>query len=64
MSDIDSNRTGLAGAVDVLLGVGKNSDLDAHGRRAISICKNKNSDSDDSHEGFYVEIDKRLSTVR
>lgn len=64
MSDIDSNRTGLAGAVDVLLGVGVNSELESYGKRAISICKNKNSDADDSHEGFYVEVDKRLSKVR
>jgi len=64
MSDIDSNRTGLAGAVDVLLGIGTNSELDRDGRRAISICKNKNSDAEDSHEGFYVEIDKRLSKVK
>lgn len=64
MSDIDSNRTGLAGAVDVLLGVGNNSELDGMGRRAVSICKNKNSDAEDSHEGFYVEVDKRLSRVR
>lgn len=64
MSDIDSNRTGLAGAVDVLLGIGTNSELDAHGQRAISICKNKNSDAEDSHEGFYIEIDKRLSRAK
>lgn len=64
MSDIDSNRTGLAGAVDVLIGIGVNSELESYGKRAISMCKNKNSDAEDSHEGFYVEIDKRLSKVR
>ena len=64
MSDIDSNRTGLAGAVDVLIGIGKNGELDSQGKRAVSICKNKNSDAEDSHEGFYVDVDKRLSLVR
>lgn len=64
MSDIDSNRTGLAGAVDVLIGIGTNSELDSYNKRAISICKNKNNDADDAKQGFYVEIDKRLSRVR
>lgn len=63
ISDIDFNRTGLAGAVDGLIGIGNTAELEAHNRRAISICKNKNNDADDAKEGFYVEIDKRLSRV-
>ena len=64
MGDIDSNRTGLAGAVDVLLAVGTTAELEGRNQRAISICKNKNNDADDAKEGFYIEIDKRLSRAR
>ena len=64
MSDVADNRTSLAAQFDVILGVGCTEALRASSTRAISICKNKMSDADDSHEGIVVQVDVRRSKVR
>jgi len=64
MSDIADNRTSLAAQFDVILGVGCTQALRDSNTRAISICKNKMSDQEDSHEGFIVQVDVRKSKVR
>lgn len=39
--DIDSSNTGIPGAADVLIGMGKDQTLDNAGMRRLSLCKNK-----------------------
>ena len=58
--DIDSSNTGIPGAADVLIGIGKNNDLEAAGLRMLSICKNKVTGR---HDSFQVRIYPRLSRM-
>jgi KaiC/GvpD/RAD55 family RecA-like ATPase len=58
MGDVDSSRTGLPAQVDLMIGVGGNSELDGRGQRALSFPKNKLSSKPNAHEGIIVNIDK------
>lgn len=60
MSDIDSSKTGFQGACDVLVLMGMSPDLEAQGRRCITLAKNKVSGD---HTSFYVNIDASLSRI-
>jgi archaellum biogenesis ATPase FlaH len=64
MSDIADNRTSMVGQFDMIVGVGCTEELRRGGNRAVSLCKNKNSDEDDAHEGFIVQVDVKRSKVR
>lgn len=64
MGDIDSSKTGLPAACDVIVGVGMNHELQEKGQRAISLCKNKLNDGDDGRRGFLVQVDLQRSRVR
>jgi hypothetical protein len=55
--DVDSSRVGLPAQVDLMLGIGANSDLLSRGQRAVSLCKNKLHSSPLSREGFIVQLD-------
>lgn len=41
MTDIDSSKTGVPAAADLLIGVGANKEQEASGYRTLSLCKNK-----------------------
>src|SRR5690606_34278645 len=41
MTDIDSSKTGVPAAADLLIGVGANKEQEASGFRVLSLCKNK-----------------------
>jgi len=60
MSDIDSSKTGLQGACDVLILIGKNEELDRTGRRCLTLAKNKVSGN---HDSIYVNINEQLSRI-
>jgi hypothetical protein len=63
-SDIDSSRTGVPGANDLILGVGVNDELRLRGQRMISIAKSKLSSKKDAKEPFLVEMDTDRCKVR
>ena len=60
MSDIDSSKTGLQGACDILLLMGNTQQLEANNRRCLTLAKNKVSGI---HDSWYVAIDKQLSRI-
>lgn len=64
MADVDSSRTGLPGAVDVMIGVGVDDEHAKKGQRGISFPKNKLSSDPDSHDPIIVEFDTARSRVR
>lgn len=41
MTDIDSSKTGVPAAADLLIGIGANKEQEASGYRCLSLCKNK-----------------------
>lgn len=41
MNDLDSSKTGVQGAVDVIVGIGVTTHAQAEGWRMLSICRNK-----------------------
>jgi hypothetical protein len=61
--DVDSSRVGLPAQVDLMLGIGRNSDLDARSQRAVSICKNKLYSGPEAREGFIVSVDFARSII-
>lgn len=63
-SDIDSSRTGLPGASDLILGVGVNEELRQRQQRMISIAKSKLSAAADAKEPFIAEFDTARCKVR
>jgi len=60
MSDIDSSKTGLQGACDILLLMGNTPQLEANNRRCLTLAKNKVSGV---HDSWYVAINKQLSRI-
>lgn len=60
MSDIDSSKTGLQGACDILLLMGNTPQLDANDRRCLTLAKNKVSGV---HDSWYVAITRNLSRI-
>ncbi len=63
-SDIDSSRTGVPGANDLILGVGVNEELRSRGQRMISIAKSKLSSAKNAKEPFLVDMDTDRCKVR
>jgi len=62
--DVDSSRVGLPGTVDLMLGIGANSQMLSMNQRAISLCKNKLDSGPHSREGFIVNVDLSRSIIR
>jgi len=59
-SDIDNSKTGFPGQLDVLIGVGVDSDLEQRNKRCLSLPKNKlGGDTGDC----IVSINKHLSKI-
>lgn len=61
MSDIDSSRTGLPAAADLIIGIGATNDHKVSNKRFLSLPKNKLGNV---HTGFLVEVDEGRSRVR
>lgn len=61
LSDIDSSKTGIPGAADVIVMVGCNEDLKAANQRMLNLPKNKVSSR---HEFWTCEIDPFRSKYR
>lgn len=57
MEDIDSSKTGIQAAADLIIGVGSNESYDSRGMREISTPKNKEGD-----DHFHVPV--RIDTQR
>ena len=62
--DIADSRVGLPSQMDLIIGIGGNSDMLRRGQRAISLCKNKLASDERSREGFIVEFDLARAGVR
>jgi hypothetical protein len=60
MSDIDNSKTGIPGAVDLMIGLGVNAAYEAQGMRMISLPKNKISGK---HVHFPVKILPEISRI-
>jgi AAA domain-containing protein len=60
LSDIDGAKTGLQGACDFIVGLGKGPDDEAQDRRIMSVCRNKVSGTI-TH--FPVFIDKQHTRI-
>lgn len=60
MSDVDSSKTGIPAAVDLMIGVGGNAAMEAAGTLGISLPKNKLSGN---HDQFFVQYDKRTGVI-
>lgn len=58
MTDIDSSKTGLPGAADVLIGIGATKEQEATGYRILTLCKNK---VNGNHESVTVKFIPQLS---
>lgn len=63
MDDIDNSKTGLPGAMDLIVGVGANEEMLRRNQRALTPSKNKLSDAPNNHEGFIIEVDTQRSKV-
>lgn len=48
MTDIDSSKTGIPAAADVLIGIGATKEQEATGYRILTLCKNKVNGNHDS----------------
>jgi hypothetical protein len=59
LSNLDSGKTGKAGAFDYVIGVGKT--YTEAGRRYISLCKNKLESGEDIGEKYAVNFDNVLA---
>jgi len=61
MSDIDSSKTGLPAQVDLIIGIGMNTQYENENKRMLSLPKNKVSGD---HSFFQVSVDPTISKVR
>ena len=61
--DVDSSRVGLPAQVDLMLGIGGNSEMLQRGQRAVSMVKNKCATGALSREGFICQFDLARSIV-
>lgn len=59
-SDIDSSKTGLPGACDLLIGIGATEEMLNTGQRGLSLCKNK---LNGCHDNFLVRFDIQRNKV-
>lgn len=62
--DIADSRVGLPSQMDLIIGIGGNSDMLRRNQRSISLCKNKLASDEKSREGFIVEFDLGRCGVR
>jgi DNA helicase HerA-like ATPase len=62
--DIADSRVGLPSQMDLILGIGGDSNMLARNQRSISLCKNKLAADEKSREGFIVEFDLARSGVK
>jgi KaiC/GvpD/RAD55 family RecA-like ATPase len=62
--DVDSSRVGLPAQMDLIIGIGGNSEMIQRGQRSISIVKNKLASDSKSREGFIVGFDLQRSGCR
>lgn len=62
--DIADSRVGLPSQMDLIIGIGGNSDMLKRNQRSVSLCKNKLASDEKSREGFIVEVDLARSGVR
>lgn len=60
LNDVDYSNTGMQGAVDVMIGLGATREDEEHGRRVISLPKNKRSGN---HSFFPVRVDVPLNKL-
>lgn len=58
MTDIDSSKTGVPGAADVLIGIGATKEMLATGTRALTLCKNKRNGN---HTTVTVRVNPLIS---
>jgi AAA domain len=62
--DIADSRVGLPSQMDLILGIGANSDMLRRNQRSVSLCKNKLSSDEKSREGFICEVDLSRAGVK
>ena len=60
LSDVDSSKTGLPATTDVMIGLGTNEERNNHGRRMVSLPKNKLGGD---HSFFSINVDESRSRV-
>lgn len=60
MEDIDSSKTGIQAAADLIIGIGNNEEYDGRGMREISTPKNKEGDD---HFHVTVKLDTQRTKV-
>lgn len=58
MSDIDSSKTGVPAAADLLIGIGATKEQEAQGYRVLSLCKNKRNGN---HANITVRLNPYIS---
>jgi hypothetical protein len=63
LGDVDSSNTGIPAAVDVMMGVGGDDQLNAMDMRVLSFPKNKLGKGPDSHKEIVVRVDRSLSRM-
>lgn len=61
MEDIDSSKTGIQAAVDLMIGIGMDAECDATDRRMISLRKNKLGGR---NTNFLVSINKLTNQIK
>ena len=60
MNDVDNSKTGIPGAVDLMIGVGADNAMKANGLLGISLPKNKLGGL---HDKFTVSVDFTTGVV-
>lgn len=61
MNDVDNSKTGIPGAVDLMLGVGATRDMQSAGQLTLSLCKNKLSGD---HGSLTVSYNKLTGAIQ
>ena len=60
MNDVDGSKTGLAGATDLMLGLGANDQMKLDGKIMVTACRNK---INGRHGGILCQLDPLQSKV-
>tara|TARA_R110000787_G_scaffold5761_1_gene20691 strand:- start:6405 stop:7592 length:1188 start_codon:yes stop_codon:yes gene_type:complete len=60
MNDVDGSKTGLAGATDLMLGLGANDQMKLDGKIMVTACRNK---INGRHGGILCQLDPLKSKV-
>lgn len=63
MNDIDSSKTGIPGACDVLIGIGATKEQEHTGYRTLTLCKNKVNGNHDSISVRFIPQLSRYTNV-